>query len=172
MPDSTAILWAVWLTAFATVGAALAAGWFGLRDRWTHLNGAAELPTHPHAAHAHSDAAVLIVELANRGTCSVVVTGAYWRVGWLKPAIVAVAVPDERLPLRIESHHGAAFPIVVNAAHRTLFRAARARRARVALIVSTTTAGEVRCGLSRGARSSIFAQPRFANGISIGTRLR
>ena len=148
MPDSTAILWAAWFTAIATVGAAIVAGWVGLRDRWTHLIGAADI---------YRGADILVVELANRGSSCVLVTEAYWRIGWFKPEIVPVSVPKEQLPLRIESQQGASFPIVFNDVHRSLICAARDRQGRVALIVRTATAGEVRCALTRDARQWMFA---------------
>jgi len=158
MPDSTAILWAAWFTAIATAGAAIVAGWVGLRDRWTHLIGAADLSRRGFPAHIHCGADILIVELANRGVSCVLVTGAYWRIGRFKPEIVSASVPKEQLPLRIESQQGASFPIVFNDLHRTLLCAARARHGPVALIVRTTTAGEVRCALTRDARQWIFAR--------------
>jgi hypothetical protein len=158
MPDSTAILWAAWFTAIATIGAAVVAGWLGFRDRLTHLSGAADLSRQGHAAHIYSGADILIIELANRGVSRVVVAGAYWCIGWFKPDILAVSVPKERLPLRIESQHGASFPIVLNDVHRTLICAARKRNRSVALIVRTTTGGEVRCRLTRDARQWISSR--------------
>ncbi len=146
MPDSTAILWAAWFTAIVTVGAALVAGWVGLRERFTHLSGAADIP---------AGADILVVELANRGAGVVLVTGAYWRIGWFKPEIVPVLVPKEQLPLRIESQQGATFPILFSEVHRSLVSAARDRQGPVALIVRTVTAGEVRCALTRDARQRI-----------------
>lgn len=158
MPDSTAILWTAWLTLIATGGVAVAVGWLGARDRWTYLSGTADLSPQGHAVDIYNGVDILIVELANRGLNSVVVTGAYWRIGWFKPNIVPVAVPKEQLALRIESQHGASFPIVLNEMHITLICAARERKGPVALIVRTTTGGEVRCGLTRDARQWISSR--------------
>ena len=152
MPDSTAILSATWLTAIAVIGALVVAVWVALRDRWTRLSGAADLSKHRHAAHICGDAEVLIVELENRGVSRVVVTGAYWRIGWFKPDRVPVSVPKVELLSRVESRHGTSFPIVLDDVHRTLISAARDRQRPVALIVRTTIGGEVRCGLTRAAR--------------------
>ncbi len=156
MPDSTAILWAAWFTAIATLGAAIAAGWVGLRDRLTHLSGAADLSRQGHPAHVYCGADILVIELANRGAGVVLVTDAYWRIGWFKPAIVPVSVPKEQLPLRIESQQGASFPIIFTDAHRSLVCAARERQGPAALIVRTATAGDVRCALTREARQWMF----------------
>jgi hypothetical protein len=153
MPDSTAILWAAWFTAIVTVGAAIVTGWVGLRDRFTHMSGAADI---------HAAADILVVELANRGAGVVLVTGAYWRIGWFKPEIVPVLVPKERLPLRIESQQGASFPIFFSEVHRSLLCAARDRQRPMALIVRTVTAGEVRCVLTRDARQWIASRTATA----------
>lgn len=160
MPDSTAILWAAWFTLIATVGAAVVAGWAGLRDCLTHLSGAADLSRQGHPAHFYCGADILVVELANRGGGCVLVTDVYWRIGWFKPEIVPVSVPKAQLPLRIESEQGASFPIVFSEAHRSLVCAARQRQGQgpVALIVRTVTAGEVRCVLTRDARQWIASR--------------
>ncbi len=157
-PDSTAILWAAWFTAIATIGAAVVAGWFGLRDRLTHVIGAADLSRQGHPAHIDGGEEILVVELANRGASGVLVTEAYWRIGWLKPEIVPASVPKEQLPLRIESQQGASFPIVVNDVHRSLICAAWDEQGSVALIVRTATVGEVRCALTRDARQWISSR--------------
>ncbi len=157
-PDSTAILWAAWFTATATIGAAVIAGWVGFRDRLTHVIGAADLSRQGHPAHIDGGEEILVVELANRGASGVLVTGAYWRIGWFKPEIVPASVPKEHLPLRIESHQGASFPIVFNDVHRSLVCAAREGQGRVALIVRTATVGNVRCALTRDARQWIFSR--------------
>lgn len=160
MPDSAAILWAAWVTAIATISATVVAAWLGLRDRWTQLSAAADLSRQKHAAHVYSTADILIVELANRSASGVVVTAAYWRIGWFKPDILAASVSKQQLPLRIESKHGASFPIVVDDIRRALIRAARERKGPVALIVRTTTGGKVRCELTPDAKQSISIAQR------------
>jgi|SRR5208283_4915175 len=102
MPDSTAILWAAWFTLFATVGAAVIAGWAVLRDRLARLSGAADLSRQGHPAHVHCGADILVVELANRDAACVLVTDVHWRIGWFKPKIVPASVPKAHLPLQIE----------------------------------------------------------------------
>ena len=157
MPDSTAILWAAWATAIVTVGAAVAAVWVGLRDHWTQLHGAADLSRKEHVPHSRDDAEILVVALVNRGITRMIVTGAYWRIGWFKPETVAASVLKEQMPLPIEARRDASFPIVLNDMQRTLILAARKRKRPVTLIVRTTTGDEVRCGLTRDARQWISA---------------
>ena len=155
IPDSTAILWAARITAIVVLVAAIAAVWVALRDHLTQLRGAADLSRKEHIPHIHGDAEILIVELVNRGVNRLIVTGAYWRIGWFKPETVAASVVREQMPLPIEARRDACFPIVLNDTQRTLIFSARKRMSRVALIVRTTTGDEVRCGLTRNVRQWI-----------------
>jgi len=128
---------------------------FPRRTSKSGLTVAADLSRQGHVANRLSDADILIVEVSNRGVSRIIVTGAYWRVGWLNPEIVAVFVPNEHLPVRIESRHGVSFPIALNDMRRALIAAVRERTGPVALIVRTTTGDDVRCQLTRDARQWI-----------------
>ncbi len=155
MPDSTALLWTVWLTAIAIIAGAVIVGWLGLRERRTRLVGTAILARSGHDADIDGREDMLIIELANGGTSRVVITEVYWRIGWLNPALVSAPIARARLPLRIESQHGASLPIVLGAVHVARPGAARQRKGRLALVVRTTAGSEVRCTLTRDAVRAI-----------------
>jgi hypothetical protein len=167
MPDSTALLWTVWLTAIAIIGAAVIVGWLGLRERRTRLIGAATLARSGHDANVDGRDNMLIIELANGDTSRVVISEVYWRIGWLKPDIVRAPIARVRLPLRIESQHGASFLIVPGAVHAAPLGAARQRKGRLALMVRTTAGSEVRCTLTRDARRWVYQSASLNDSSSL-----
>lgn len=167
MPDSTALLWTAWLTAIGTIGAAAIVGWLGLREHRTRLIGAANLARSGHNADVESREDTLIIDLSNRGTSRVVITEVYWRIGWLKPDIVRAPIARARLPLRIESQHGASLLIVLGEVHVARLGAARQRKGPLALVARTTTGSEVRCTLTREARQWVYQSASLNDSSSL-----
>lgn len=167
MPDSTALLWTVWVTAVITIGAAVIVGWLGLRERRTRLIGAANISRLGHHADVVDGEDTLIIDLSNLGTSRVVITEMVWRIGWLKRDIVPAPVARARLPLRIESQHGASLLIVLGELRIAQRGAVRQRKGRLTLLARTTTGSEVRCTLTREARHRAYQSASLNDSSSL-----
>jgi hypothetical protein len=167
MPDSTALLWTVWLTAGTTIGAAVIVGWLGLRERRTRLTGAANVARLGHLADVADGEDTLVIDLSNLGTGRVVITEMYWRIGWLKPDIVPAPIARARLPLRIESQHGASLLIALGELRVAQLGAVRQRKRRLALVARTMTGSEVRCTLTRDARQRAYQSASLNDSSSL-----
>jgi hypothetical protein len=143
-----------WLTAFGTVGAAMAAVWLGLRQTRVRLSATAGLATHGTAAKLYPDAGpdVLAVELANSGVIPVSVIGVYWVAGWRREEFIPVPVGPAPWPIRIPPGESYTLRLGVNDLKRSVIPSLRGAHGPTPLLAQLATGKRVRCRLTREAR--------------------